>query len=81
MKLILNIIFLTISVMATPSLYGPTGLIEAPSAESVAYKQISVGIDYSMREINDPNSEQTYYYKFNFGTIENWELGILGGSF
>ena len=27
------------------------------------------------------NYALVYYYKFNFGTIENWELGILGGSF
>ncbi len=70
-------------VYAGPTIYGPTGLIEMPTAESIAYKQINVAVDYSMAN-NSNNQEPTdpeYFYKFNLGSFENWELGVLGGSF
>ncbi|MEK9728212.1 MAG: hypothetical protein VW397_08940 [Candidatus Margulisiibacteriota bacterium] len=70
--------------LASPTLYGPTGLIEMPSAESVAYKQVNLAVDYSIANNNKNNqtpSEPEFYYKFNLGSFENWELGVLGGSF
>ena len=30
---------------------------------------------------NDLNAQNNLYYKFNLGSFENWEIGILGGSF
>jgi hypothetical protein len=68
---------------ANPSIYGPTGLIEMPTAESIAYKQVNFAIDYSMQNDKDSNDKDNneLYYKFNLGSFENWELGVLGGSF
>ena len=87
MTKILSLIFLLNTLLvASPTIYGPTGLIEMPSAESIAYKQVNVAIDYSISnssESDDSSDDQSteFYYKFNLGSFENWELGILGGSF
>ena len=71
---------------SSPTVYGPTGLIEMPTAESVAYKQFSVAFDYAMDNDSDQISDteednKTFFYKVNLGSFENCELGILGGSF
>ena len=57
MKHIIFGILFTVNVLASPTIYGPTGLIEMPSAEAVAYKQISVGVDYSIQTLD---SEGTF---------------------
>ena len=85
-KILQLLILLNIYVFASPTLYGPTGLIEMPTAESVAYKQVSIAFDYALDNDLDQQSEneknkKTFYYKLNLGSFENWELGILGGSF
>lgn len=81
-KLILLLFLFTISLNASPTIYGPTGLIEMPTAESVAYKQVNLAVDYSVNNNSDEdNGENEFYYKFNLGSFENWELGVLGGSF
>ena len=42
MTKILSLIFLLNTLLvASPTIYGPTGLIEMPSAESIAYKQVN----------------------------------------
>ncbi len=82
-------IFLLISlpILASPTVYGPTGLIEMPSAESIAYKQVNVAVDYSFLQQNstsanaNENNSGVFYYKVNLGSFENWEIGILGGTF
>jgi len=83
MKFILFLFVFTNALIASPTVYGPTGLIEMPSAESIAYKQVNVAIDYSINNQDQTTNETTnnFYYKFNLGSFENWELGILGGSF
>jgi len=68
-------------LFASPTIYGPTGVIEMPSAESIAYKQVNVAVDYAMNNYDDGEKKNNFYYKFNLGSFENWELGILGGSF
>ena len=78
--LILFLLLIMTNIYASPTIYGPTGLVEMPSAESIAYKQINFGIDYSVYNSKD-SSENQVYYKFNLGSFENWELGVLGGSF
>ena len=85
-RLIFTLFFIIITNgFASPTLYGPTGLIEMPTAESIAYKQVNLGIDYSLTSnssnTEDANKENHLFYKFNLGSFENWELGILGGSF
>jgi hypothetical protein len=81
--LILTTLVSIANLYANPSIYGPTGLIEIPTAESIAYKQVNFAVDYAI-ENNDEDSEKNnnkVYYKFNLGSFENWELGILGGNF
>ncbi len=86
-KYLVCILLFSSTIFASPTIYGPTGLIEMPSAESIAYKQVNVAVDYSINN-QEENSDGTlqgkksnFYYKFNLGSFENWELGILGGSF
>ncbi len=84
MKLIFTCLLLLVKIFAAPSVYGPTGLIEMPTAESVAYKQFNVAVDYTMTERTNETTDRQFnitYYKFNLGSFENWELGILGGTF
>lgn len=71
------------AVHASPTVYGPTGLIEMPTAESIAYKQVNLAVDYTIKsESNDSTrTNNDVFYKVNLGTFENWELGILGGTF
>ena len=80
-KFLILSLLITNLLVASPTLYGPSGLIEMPSAESIAYKQINVAVDYSINGQSTGDSKNDFYYKFNLGSFENWELGILGGSF
>ena len=47
-----------------------------PTAESIAYKQINLGIDYSLTSSREgdegADKENHLYYKFNLGSFENW---------
>jgi hypothetical protein len=63
------------SLIAAPTLNGPTGLIMVPTAESLQYKEMNVGLDYKLS-----NNKQRHFYKFNFGEFKGVELGIVGGS-
>ena len=83
-KVLLVLFLLNFTLFASPTVYGPTGLIEMPSAESIAYKQVNFAFDYSIASVEgdeEDQSEPQFFYKFNLGSFENWELGILGGSF
>ena len=83
-KVLLVLFLLNFTLFASPTVYGPTGLIEMPSAESIAYKQVNFAFDYSIASVEgdeDDQSDPQFFYKFNLGSFENWELGILGGSF
>ena len=77
----LFLIIFSISVFASPTIYGPTGLIEMPSAQSIAYKQVNFAVDCALNNDEEGESKNNFFYKFNLGSFENWELGILGGSF
>ena len=50
---ILFLLFFISSLQASPTIYGPTGLIEVPTAESIAYKQVNVAVDYSINNNKD----------------------------
>lgn len=80
-RTILSLFFLLILssyVSADPTFFGPTGLIEMPTAKAIEYKKIGGAIDYRFDQ-EDQDGGQTYY-KFNLGTYENLELGIVGGE-
>ena len=62
---------------AMPTLSGPTGLIEVPTAEALQYKEFNLGFDGV--ESNVPGHE-SYFYKLNIGTFKGWEVGIVGGT-
>ena len=73
MRIILLLLFVTISKgFASPTIYGPTGLIEMPTAESIAYKQVNLAVDYSLtnsdpnNDLNSTDPENHFFYKFNF---------------
>ena len=82
LKFIIIFLILSISLIsAAPTIYGPTGLIEMPTAESLQYKEFNLGLDYNIHS-GDPsgNAQDTYYYKFNLGTFRGFEVGVVGGS-
>ena len=70
-KFLVCLIIFSVSLFSSPTVYGPTGLIEMPSAESIAYKQLNVAFDYSMNDNSDENSAQqnNFYYKLNLGFL------------
>ena len=55
------------------SLYGPTGLVTIPKAESLGYKEMSISYDYLVRKSQDLDE---WFFKTNLGTFRNWEFGI-----
>ena len=54
---IISMLLAMTNLDANPSIYGPTGLIEMPTAESIAYKQVNFAIDYSMQNDKDSNDK------------------------
>lgn len=81
MRLLLAIYLIGCALYASPTLYGPTGLIEMPTAETIAYKQFSAGLDYMIGSSITGGRNDDFFYKFNLGSFETWELGVLGGTF
>ncbi|MBT3580893.1 hypothetical protein HOC37_00545 [bacterium] len=79
---ILIAIFMITSLgYAAPNIYGSSGLIEMPTAESLQYKEFNVGLDYSVKSEATPSSNNgVYYYKLNLGSFKGFELGIVGGT-
>jgi len=65
------------SLTAGPTIFGPSGLIVIPTAESLKYKQFNMAVDYAVNP--DTNTSQ-WFYKFNLGTFKNWEIGVVGGE-
>ena len=64
--------FFLSAIAASTSINGPTGLITIPTAESLEYKEYSIGFDYLAN-----GSKDELKYKLNLGTFENWELGVV----
>ena len=56
---------------------GPTGLVTIPTAESLKYKEFSLGMDYLVGTYVE---DDDWKYKLNIGTFENIELGVVGGK-
>ena len=63
-------------VFASPTIYGPSGLISIPTAEALKYKEMNIALDY----YQDSEENTSQYYKLNLGTFENWEIGFVGGQ-
>lgn len=69
---------LSFVVFADSSLYGPSGLVTMPTAQSLHYKELTVSYDYLF---NVDNSDQhSWVYSLNLGTFENLEVGVVGGE-
>jgi len=80
-KLIIALsIFIPTLCIALPTVNGPSGLIEMPTADSVRYKEVNFGFDYNFGETTPGKSGTTYSYKFNLGSFKGWELGLIGGT-
>jgi hypothetical protein len=65
-------------ICASPTVYGPSGLITIPTAESVKYKEIDFALDYFA--VDGTTDAYQYLYKANLGTFRGCELGVVGGS-
>ncbi|MBU0581201.1 MAG: YjbH domain-containing protein, partial [Candidatus Margulisbacteria bacterium] len=75
-------------VLATPSVYGPTGLVTMPTAEGLTYKQFNTGLNYVppyLKGEEDDNGDiegKDYHgiisYYGNLGTFEGMEFGFQG---
>ncbi len=78
MKMVFGLVLLGVfgtSVYADPTLYGPSGLVVIPTAESLEYQQYNMALDYRTSGVlNRP------YYKFNMGLFKNLEIGVVGGA-
>ena len=79
-KLYLIILFIinSLSLIAAPTLNGPTGLITMPTAHSLHYKEFSFSYDYLTK--TKPNMADRWAYSLNLGTFENLEIGAIGGK-
>ncbi len=61
--------------LAISTISGPTGLIEVPTAESLRYREVSLGYDY----IFDA-TRSDYKYRFSLGLFNDLEAGVTGGK-
>lgn len=71
-------VFMT-PISAAPTLYGPSGLITVPTAEALRFRELNIGVDYFMKDMDQQDLDQVYY-KLNLGTFQNCELGLVGGT-
>ncbi len=79
--LLLCLFGFTSTLFAAPTIYGPTGLITVPTAEALKYQEFNAGMDYMWGSTNgNANNNQAWYYKLNFGTFKNWEIGVVAGK-
>ncbi len=69
-----------LSVEAGSSIYGPTGLLQMPTAEALQYKQFSVAGDYLFNSTSSDSLKDQFFYKVNLGTFKGWEVGVVGGT-
>lgn len=76
------LLLLSSTAFAISSIYGPTGLITIPTAESVQFREFSIAADYLFTNTTSTTvvKNDAYYYKMNMGTYKNWELGIVAGK-
>lgn len=65
---------------ASASIYGPTGLIQMPTAEALQYKQFSIAGDYLLNSSSTSSNKDQFFYKVNLGTFKGWEVGVVGGT-
>ena len=74
---IIGLILYSSILFASPTIYGPTGVIEMPSAESIAYKQVNVAVDYAMNNYDDGEKKITFiinliWDRLKIGSWEYW---------
>lgn len=62
----------------SPTIWGPSGLIEIPTAEALEYKNFNMAADYSYYD--EVKSSQALWYKLNLATFNGLEMGIVGGT-
>lgn len=84
-KLVSSIVIFSIGtvVFAAPTIGGPTGLLEMPTAERLQYQEYNIGIDYlaDAQVIDSDTDKNSHYYKLNIGTYDNIEMGVVGGKY
>lgn len=75
-KVIAIICVFGLLAQALPSLYGTSGLIVMPTADSLRYKEYNVGFAY----YNSQGGTQSYKYFSSLGTFNGVELGFIGDT-
>ncbi|MBD98129.1 hypothetical protein CL648_04950 [bacterium] len=84
-KLVSGIVIFSFCTLAfaAPTIGGPTGLLEMPTAERLQYQEYNIGIDYlGDSQIVDSDADKSaHYYKLNIGTYDNIEMGVVGGKY
>jgi hypothetical protein len=85
---ILFLILMSTLAFASPTVYGPTGLVTMPNAEGLKYKEFNVGLNYLPpynrgveNDEGDTIGEDKYpylNYYGNLGTFEGFEIGFSG---
>ena len=80
MKRLIIIFFMIFkcAVFADSSVFGPSGLVTMPTAQSLHYKEFNISYDY-FSNIDDVD-RNSWRYSLNLGTFENLEIGAVGGE-
>ncbi|ETR67822.1 MAG: hypothetical protein OMM_04933 [Candidatus Magnetoglobus multicellularis str. Araruama] len=68
------LLIIAANLQAEPTIYGPTGLITVPTAESLRYKEYNASLGYF--SVSSKNAE--VHYHLNLGTFKSIELGFIG---
>ena len=79
LRMVVFMLLFMSSISASPTLYGPSGLITVPTAEALRFRELNIGVDYFMKDMDQQDLDQVYY-KLNLGTFQNCELGLVGGT-
>ena len=64
------------TITAIPSLFGTTGLIGIPTAESLKYREMDISYDYVVGKTPELDD---WYFRTNLGIFQNLEAGLTKG--
>lgn len=76
--LIIFVVLMQTVFYADSNVYGPSGLVTMPTAQSLHYKEFNISYDYFANI--DASDRNSWRYSLNLGTFENLEIGAVGGE-
>ena len=62
------------AAFANPSLLGPTGGVNLPTADVAGLSELDIALDY--QDVNDAGMEEAYPLRLVYGVSENTEIGF-----